>query len=384
VEIGRTVEKDARKVTYVRVDGAAEAAVVSAANVDRLPRERKNFISPDLIDFDPQFLQEVEMVTDTGHRVRLVKSEREEPRGNEKYRTVTWNVAEPAGMPVEGNTVNEFVAWLLEVSVSDFGVQPDLKSFGLDKPSVTLTLKFKPKTGPPEDRVYRIGRPGDSRFAYLLKPGSDEVFQLSEEIWRRLDRTDLNFRQMTMFNTTAGAIVAMSFSYRADHLSANPVRYAVRKVDGKWVFENGAPDAKIDLDRMDVLLGQLNYIRAEGFLTRNPRIAREYELDTDNPMGRLTIRYADPDNPGKSTEKAFRFSKSYLDPSGAARIYYCKMEPAKGDTSPSSDATIVFRIKTTFVELLRQGVMFEAKADRGFVPGEKEVPPPPPPPPKKG
>ncbi|HZN62457.1 MAG TPA: DUF4340 domain-containing protein, partial [Planctomycetota bacterium] len=360
VEVGRTEDKGGRKLTSLRVDGSAEAALVGAISLDRLPRERKQFVSPDLIDFEPQFLQEVEMVTDTGHRVKLVKSESDEPRGNERFKTVVWSVAEPAGLPVEGNAANEFVAWLLEVSVMDFlGVQPDLKVFGLDKPSVTLTLRFRPKTGAPGERVYRIGRPGDSRFAYLLKPGSDEVFQLSEEIWRRLDRTDLNFRQMTMFNTTAGAIVGMSFSYRPDHLSANPVRYAVRKVDGKWEFE-GAPGAKVDLDRMDQLLGQLNYVRAEGFLTRNPRIAREYELDTDDPMGRLKIRYADPDNPGKAAEKVFRFSKSYLDPSGRARIYYCKMEAAPGDTSPSSDATIVFRIKTEFVEMLRQGVAYEA------------------------
>ena len=95
-------------------------------------------------------------------------------------------------------------------------------------------------------------------------------------------------------------------------------------------------------------------------------MASEYKLDDSDPakgpMGRLTIRYADPNNPGKSAEKVLRFSKSFLDPSGKIRIYYAKVEPPPGDVSPSSDATIVFRIKTELVEMLRQGLVYEAKA----------------------
>jgi hypothetical protein len=314
------------------------------------------------------------MLTDTGHKVKIVRTV------NEAARTETWNVTEPAGLPVEPNSVNDFISWLVRVTISDLlGVQPDLKAFGLDKPSLVLTLRIKPKSGEAQDRVYRIGIPGDSKFAYLLKPGGKEVYQLSEEIWRRFDRTDLNFRQLMMFNTTNEAIVGMSFSYRPDQLAANPVRYAVRRVNGKWEFEGGTEGAKVDPDRMDQVLGQLNYIRAESFITRNARAAREF----DDPMGRLVIRYADPANPGKTAEKAFRFSKSFVDPSGRARFYYAKMEPAPGDTSPSSDATIIFRIKTEAVELLRQGVVYEAKADPGFRPGETQDPPPPPPPKKK-
>ncbi|HZL73310.1 MAG TPA: hypothetical protein VFC86_12690, partial [Planctomycetota bacterium] len=137
-------------------------------------------------------------------------------------------------------------------------------------------------------------------------------------------------------------------------------------------------DAKVDPDRMEQVVGQLNFIRAEGFLSRNPRISEEYKLDGPDPQGRLAIRYADPNNPGKSAEKVFRFSKSFLDPSGRIRIYYAKVEAAPGDASPSSDATIVFRIKTEFVEMLRQGLVYEAKAQPDS--SQQQAPPPPPPP----
>ncbi len=375
VEIGRTEDKGARKVTYVRVDGGDEAAVVNATFVERLPRQRKQFCSADLIDFEPQNLEAVELVADTGHRVKIVKVEAKDKGPEEKFKPVAWVVTEPAGLPVEPNAVGDFITWLLRVTVSDIlGVQPELATFGLDKPALTVTLRVRPKGGEPVDRVYKIGRPGDSKIAYLLKPDSREIFQLSEEIWRRFDRTDLNFRQLVMFNTTNAAIIGMSFSYEKDHLSANPVRYAVRRVEGgKWEFEDAAlRKEKVDPERMEQILGQLNFVRAEGFLTRNPRIAREYKLDDNAPMGRLTIRYADPTNPGKSAEKVFRFSRSFLDPTGRIRIYYAKIEPAPGDTSPSSDATIVFRVKTDLVEILRQGVVYEAKADPGFKPGQEE------------
>ena len=385
VEIGKTVERKDRKLTYVRVDGADEAALVNAAHAERLPRERKQFISLDLLDFDPQHLEFVQMDTDTGHRVKLQRQEVPEKRGEETFMTVVWKVLEPATLPHEQTAVNDFISWLVRVSISDvLGEQPDLSTWGLDKPSLTLTLGFRPKSGVPGTRVFKLARPGNAALGpgFLLKQGSREIFQISEEIWRRFDRTDLNFRKLEMFNVPPEAVVGMSFSFRPDHLSANPVKYSVKRVAvGKWEFEDPElrrQDAKVDPDRMEQVVGQLNFIRAEGFLSRNPRISEEYKLDGPDPQGRLAIRYADPNNPGKSAEKVFRFSKSFLDPSGRIRIYYAKVEAAPGDASPSSDATIVFRIKTEFVEMLRQGLVYEAKAQPDS--SQQQAPPPPPPP----
>lgn len=385
IEVGRSEEQGTRKVAHVRIDGGREAAVVSAAAVERIPRERKQFISPDLLDFDPSQLETVEMVTATGHKVKIVKTERDEKRGQETFKAVAWNVAEPAGLPVEPNAPYDFVAWLVRVTVSDvLGVQPDLRSFGLDPPAITLTLRFRPRGGELQERVYKIGSPGDSAVAYLLRPGSQEVYQFSEDIWRKLDRADLNFRQLTLFDIRRDQIVGVSFAYSRDHLSANPVQYGVRRNEqGLWEFEN--PDLKrqgiqVDRDRMVELLGALNFVRAEAFLSRNPRVVRYYELDAPESMGRLVIKYADSANPGRSAEKVFRISKSFLDTTGRARHYYAKIEPAPGDTDPSSDATIVFRIRTELIELLRQGVVYEKKGDPGFRPGQPDPPPPPPPP----
>ena len=368
VEIGKTVDRGARRLTAVRVDGADEAVLVNPNYIDRIPRERKHFIPPGLIDFDPAALEFVEMVSDTGHRVKLTKLVGEQQRGTETYKTIDW-VVEPKSIPVDSTAVTDFITWLLRVTISDvMGEQPDLAVFGLDKPGLTVTLGIRPKSGVPADRVYKIGRPPTAATGegYLLKPGSKEVFKISEEIWRRFDRVDLNFRKLEMFSIPPQAIVGVSFLYRPDHLSANPVKYSVKKgAGGKWEFDDPdlkAQGAPLDVERMDYLIGQLNYVKAEGFLTRNPRVAHEYKLDDREPQGRLTIRYADPNNPGKSTEKVFRFSRSFLDPTGQLRVYYAKMEAPPGDESPSSDATIVFRVKTDFVELLRRGVVYEAKA----------------------
>jgi hypothetical protein len=383
IEVGRTIEKSGRKLTYVRVDGSDEAALVNAAHVERIPRERKQFISLDLFDIEAQYLEEVDLVADTGHKVLIRRRDEENPRGDEKFKQVFWDVKEPAGLPAEPTSVNDFISWLMRVTISNvLGEQPDLATFGLDKPALTLTLVFRPKSGVPQTRVFKIGRPGNSGPGFLLKQGSREIFEISEDIWRRFDRTDLNFRKLELFNTSNTAIVGMSFTYRPDHLSANPVKYSVRRVAaGKWEFDDPElrrQGAQVDQDRMEHLAGTLSYIRAEGFLTRNPKMAEEYKLDDSDPskgpMGRLTIKYADPANPGKSAEKVLRFSKSFLDDSGRIRLYYAKFEPVAGDTSPSSDATIVFRIKTELVETLRGGVVYEAKAipDTGKPPPKKD------------
>jgi hypothetical protein len=349
VEFGKTREDRNRKLTYVRVDQGGEAGVVSAPMVERLPLERKQFVSLNLVDFDPALLESVELVTDTGHRVKL-------ERNQDK-----WIVTEPKGLPYEQAAADDFVRGMMRLGFADIlGEQPDLASFGLDKPALTMTLRIKPKTGPAEDRVYRMGRPGDATTAYVLKPGSNEVYQLAEEIWKRFDKTDLNFRKTKMFDVPPAAIVGVAFSYRPDHVNAAGVQFAVRRGEGgKWEFEDPALRAKVKVDqtRMEPIVSEINWIQSESFITRSPRAAKDF----DDPMGRLTIRYADPANPGRAAEKSFRISKSYADPSGKARFYYAKMEPSPGD-GPSSDSSIIFRIKTEMIERLRNGVVHEEQA----------------------
>ncbi|HEY3226794.1 MAG TPA: hypothetical protein VGK61_07370, partial [Planctomycetota bacterium] len=86
----------------------------------------------------------------------------------------------------------------------------------------------------------------------------------------------------------------------------------------------------------------------------------------------LVIRYSDPAHPGKAAEKVFRLSEPYSDPTGRERLYYARVEAPPGDTNPSSDATIVFRIRTDLVEILRQGVVYEQKGDPGHKPGDTD------------
>ncbi|HEY3225494.1 MAG TPA: DUF4340 domain-containing protein, partial [Planctomycetota bacterium] len=283
VEIGKVEEKGTRKLGYVRIDRGTEVVAVNGTILERLPMERKDFIARDLFDFGPTAIESIEMVTGTGHRVMLRGTEREEKQGPETRKIVTFVVAEPADYPAEKGAVDDFIAAILRSTVSEvLGSQPDLSSFGLDKPALVLTFRLRSKTGGPSERVYKFGCPGDSKIAYLLKPGSREIYQISEDIWRRLDRTDLNFRQLKMFDVSREQIAGMSFDYRPDRFSANPVRYSVRRGEGGWEFDDPADvklGAKVDKDRMETILAQLNFVRAEGFLTRNPRIAKEYKLD---------------------------------------------------------------------------------------------------------
>ncbi|HTF55650.1 MAG TPA: DUF4340 domain-containing protein, partial [Planctomycetota bacterium] len=368
VEIGKVEEKGSRKLGYLRIDRGAEVVAVNGTTLERLPTERKEFIARDLFDFGPNAIDTIEMVTGTGHRVVLRKTEREEQRGPETVKVPTFLVDVPANYPVEKNAVDDFVAAMLRATLSDvLGPQPDLKVFGLDKPALVLTFKLKSKTGEPSERVYRFGFPGESPIAYLLKPGSKEIYQVSEEIWGRLDRGDLNFRQFTMFNIPRDQIVGMSFEYLSDQLSANPVRYSIRKGEaGAWEFDDPElkrQGLKVDPARMDPILAQLNYVKADAFKGRNPRIAEYYHLDGPKWQGRLVIRYADPANPSKPSEKVFRLSRSFPDATGRVRYYYARVEAPPGDTNPSSDATIIFRIRTELVELLRQGAVYEKKGD---------------------
>lgn len=363
VEVGRTDSKEARKVSYVRVDGSGEAAAVSAAFVERIPRDRKQFISAELIDFHPADLAEILLVMDSGHRVKLVKEEKEVPRGAEKYRQVNWKVVEPTALVYDQNAADEFAASIPQITVADIlGEQPDLAAFGLANPAVTMTLTIKPRGVDPQDRVYKIGRPGDSRTGYLLKPGSNDVFQLADLVMRRLERADLNFRNPEMFNIPPVAIVGVAFSCEPDHVSALPQKFAVRKVDGgKWVFEDKANvDAKfvVDQDAMAALVGMLNYIKAEAFAGRGGRVNEDFKKEF---KGELTIRYADPKNAGKATQITFLVTRPMSDASGQVRHYYAKIRPAEGDTSPSSDATIVFRIQAQIIEALRLGVTLQPR-----------------------
>ena len=377
IEVGRTGEKEGRKFSWVRVDKGAEVAAVGSGAVDRMGRERKDFLPKVVFDFRKDDVDTLEFLSGTGHRLKIRRVEKEEQRSGQTVKTSTWEVQEPAGFQAETGALENFVLQVLQLVVSDFmGRQPDLAAFGLEKPAMVLNVQLK--AGPV--REYRFGNPGDGEMAYLLKPGSKEIYQVSNDLWRRIERMDLNIRKSTMFDIPRDQIREVTFEYKPDPMNANPVYYSIRRTDsGTWEFTDQASKQlklQVDKDMVFQLLAQLNYIKAEGFLSRNSKIAKEYGLDGPAPQGRLVIRYApDPEKPTVLAEKALRLSRSYPDPSGRERLYYAKMEPAPGDASPSSDSTIIFRLKTKVVEDCRGGVVFEKKGERGVLPGQPDEPP---------
>jgi hypothetical protein len=384
VEVGKTEEREGRKITWVRVDRVGEIAAAGSAPIERLGRDRKDFLPKLVFDFRKDDVETLEFQSKSGHRMKIRRVEKEEKRGGEPVKISGWVVEEPAGFTPELGAVENFVLQVLQLQTSDFmGRQPDVAAFGLDQPALALTIKLQSGAA----REYKFGCPGDAETAYLLKPGSKEIYQISADAWRRLERMDLNIRQTTMFDIPRDQIREVSFEYKPDQLNANLVYYAIRRTDsGTWEFtdrDSKRLDLKVDKDRVFQLLAQLNFIKAEGFLSRNPRIAKEYDLDGPSPQGRVVIRYvADPKKAEQLSEKILRLSRSYPDPTGRERLYYAKLEPAPGDTSPSSDATIVFRFKTEIVEQLRAGVVLEKKGEKGVTPGQPEQPPPNWPPPK--
>jgi hypothetical protein len=127
----------------------------------------------------------------------------------------------------------------------------------------------------------------------MRKEGVDEIFVIRSDFVRMLQRLELNFLNMEMFNVQRDSLQEFSFESRPS-AQLQPVYYTLRldKAGKKWDFVDPAhKGVEADPERVSGILAIMNYIKAEAMIARDDDTIQKNALEESKAPSTLKIRY---------------------------------------------------------------------------------------------
>lgn len=342
VHVGSRADRG-RKI-WVWSPGSSEAALFDSDRYDDIPLQRSKLRVSRIFPFSAELVKRLEIeAKDLG---KVVLERKEQKQEGEPVATTKWEMVEPKGMKVEPERLEAFVAALMIQEVTGFLGSQDPKLAGLDPAPLRLEIETK------EDKKHLCWF-SLSAQGFLRKEGVDEIFEVRPELVKMLQRLELNFVSMEMFNVPRVAIQEIAFD-RNVSADLKPINYKV-KVDPAtraWSFTDlPHKNLAVDPERIDNILTQLNYIKAESLISRDPKTIEKHRLDPRTAPATLRVKYEIGEGKdAKPGEMELYLSEDLSDKPGS-HVYYARLR----------DNLAVFQINAAFVEYLQQAP--EKKAD---------------------
>jgi hypothetical protein len=270
---------------WVRTPDSGEVALYEEFRYTDLPLQRNNMRTSVIFPFTAELVKRLEVeVKDLG---KIVLERREVKKAGDPVAAVKWEVTEPPGLRLETERLEAFVSGVVSQQVTGFMGAQDFKLVDLDPAPVRLTIETK------EGKKHVCGFSASAQ-GYLRKEGVNEIFEVRPELVKMLQRLELNFMTLEMFNVQRQDLREFSFESKvSDQLQ--PVYYKLKLDDkaNKWGFNDPAHKGVVpDAERVSNLLALLNYIKAETLIGRDAKTIEKYRLlDERSAPSTLLITY---------------------------------------------------------------------------------------------
>jgi hypothetical protein len=324
IVFGATTEKEKKR--WVRVLGGDEVALYDSFRFDELPMERKRLRNRMVFPFSVELAKKVGVeVKDLG---KILLERKEVQKEGESVSTVKWELVEPAGLRVENERVEAFVSAVVVQQIDDFMGPQDFKQAGLDPAPVRLEVETK------EGKRHACGF---SAAGFMRKDGVNEIFVIRPDFVRMLQRLELNFLNMEMFNVQRDSLQEFSFESRPS-AQLQPVYYTLRldKAAKKWDFVDLAhKGVEADPERVSNILSIMNYIKADAMIGRDDATIQKHRLDESVAPSTLKIRY--------EGGQAELYISENLSEKVNRPMYYARFK----------DSKTVFQVNALFVDSLK-------------------------------
>ncbi|MBI3855022.1 MAG: DUF4340 domain-containing protein [Planctomycetes bacterium] len=318
------------KQRWVRVPGAGEVALYDGFRYDELPLRRNSLRNGVIFPFSLERVRKLEVeAKDLG---KIVLERRETKKEGESVAAVKWEVSEPQDLRVESERVEAFVGAVVVQMITDFYGNQDFKIVGLDPAPVQVVVTTK------EGKRHVCGFNADETQGYLRKEGVNEIFVVRSDFVRMLRRLELNFINLEMFNIPRADLRAFTFEARASE-ELQPVYYSMQfeEKQKRWRFSDpGHQGVEADPDKVNEIMTILNYIKAEGLISRDPKIIEKHRLVERVAPATLKIVH------DKGT--AEMYVSDDLSGKAGAPMYYARF----------ADNKTVFQIRSRDVAILKQ------------------------------
>lgn len=278
-------QRDGKNDYYARLESGGEVFVVSKTLHDDLDRESLAYRPLDLWRFESDQIAELRVKRgDEEHRLKR--------EGN------AWKIVEPFEAPLPAEQVKTLVEDVARVRAERVAAHSakDLKDYGLDKPTLVLTLKPEEKKEKPDpakpERVLLVGKADekDPKARYAKLADNDAIFVLSAKVVGAVDRGPLDLLDRTILTLERSDLTRIQRDGTGGKLT-------FQREKGDWrVVEGPAAPFTADLREADALLTAVCPIIAARFAAYGPK-ADLAKFGLDKPAYLFTITAQSPGKP---------------------------------------------------------------------------------------
>ena len=255
------------KDCYARLDNGPGIFVLSSATVAELTHGYLDFVNHGVFRFDAAGV--------TGFQ-RQAGNDRLEIALRDK----TWKIAKPADNPADNETLSSLVQQLGGLRSKRVAAYPasDLKPFGLDNPSATITLRWTASDGKKSgDYVLRLGKKADeasgdyfASAAAAFEPNAvAKVHVIAGSLARQLMAGPLQFRDRNLARVQDVDRIS---------LERGPRKAAFAKADNTWKLVDPA-SADAEQTELEDFLNSISRLRADELVADKPADLKAFGLD---------------------------------------------------------------------------------------------------------
>jgi hypothetical protein len=253
--LGKAAGKDGDR--YARLDEGPGVAVLGASAVKAMTHGYLDFVNRSVLKFDAGAAQQLER--------RMDKDVLELARHD-----AVWQMTKPKTEPADTATISALVDELAALQAKRVAAYPakDLKSFGLDNPSATVTVRLKGTNSKPAEHVLKLGgQAGNDRYATVDQ--SNTVVVLPGTLVQRLTAPPLQFRDRN---------IARAVGIDRISLQRGPRKAVFARAEGFWKMIEPM-EAEAEQADLDDFISQLADLRAEQLAAEKPADLKTYGLE---------------------------------------------------------------------------------------------------------
>ena len=221
--------------------------------------EEEKELAEKILPFDEKDVQEITLLK-SGAQIRLRRSGED-----------GWELVEPVAAKGDSITVHYLLAALKEVRFTRTvdEAPADLAPFGLAKPRLSISVKFKNK----DEKSLLIGGNSQVGMATYVKLGGEKKVLLSNLRLMSLDKSASDLRDKTILDYNT--VEVTSFELQRPE---NTLRFALDEKEKRWAFTSPVT-TRADGDAVENFLNGVRVARIKSFEEESPADLSAFGLD---------------------------------------------------------------------------------------------------------
>jgi len=205
---------------YVKLSDSPEIFLTTDSLADAMDKEINDWRSKDVLRFDRDAVNRIEILRSGDERIVLSRDEEE------------WKLEEPLEEPADSGAVSGLLSSLDFADIQEFieSDKVDPAACGLDEPGIKVRLR---EQGSEDWRILEVGEPREEEEeeSYCARdPGRDLVFTVKKDLFEDLSKSVWEYRDKDVVDVGQDEVAAITVRGLEDDLK-------VRREDYRWIIE---------------------------------------------------------------------------------------------------------------------------------------------------